>query len=115
MQKPLYLLAALALVGLPALAHAVDLELPASVKIADLVGDQSLASIAGAPFQIIPFEARDQAGHVIAHPEHRLLVQGGLHGNETTAQAFVMWVARRYAHGQSALNQLPRDKVAVDF
>src|SRR5690606_19363421 len=47
--------------------------------------------------------------------EYRFLVQGGLHGNEKLASAFVLWLAQRFAAGESLLNQLQVEGAAFDF
>jgi hypothetical protein len=45
----------------------------------------------------------------------RFLVQGGLHGNELLGSEFVVWLAKRFAAGESLLNTLNRGKVSFDF
>lgn len=45
----------------------------------------------------------------------RLLVQGGLHGDEKLAQQFVVWLLKRYSKGVSLLNRFSISEVAIDF
>lgn len=97
-----------------AVASAPAVDLPQMRRLADLVGVPELKTNGGEEIRVVSFEAKDENGEKI-DPKFRFLVQGGIHGNEETASAFVAWLARRYAHGKSLLNQLPRDKVAVDF
>lgn len=85
-------------------------DLPQVRTVSTLLGDASLKSASGQQIELLEFAPPgDKRGL------YRFLVQGGLHGNEQQASAFVVWVARRYARGESILNQLPKDQVAIDF
>jgi hypothetical protein len=95
-----------------ALANAADP--PKITFLSTLVGTPGLTSVAGEEFRIMQFAPKSATGLSPA-PAFRFLVQGGLHGNEEVASNLVLWMARRYARGQSLLNLLPRDQVAIDF
>lgn len=45
----------------------------------------------------------------------RFLIQGGLHGDEIGASEFVLWLADRFAKGESLLNDLSNRSVEIDF
>lgn len=100
-----------------AAAPSLAASLPMVQNVSKLLGDPKIVSASGSEIELIEFkaapsvkpEAKGRGG--IA----RFLIQGGLHGNEEQASAFVVWVARRYARGESMLNQLPSDQVAFDF
>lgn len=81
-------------------------ELPVIRTLSSVIGDDSLKSLSGKEFELYQY-GKDAP--------HRFLVQGGLHGNEALASHFVVWLARRYARGESMLNLLPKEKVAIDF
>jgi hypothetical protein len=87
-------------------------QLPHVVTLDALLGDATLKTAHGRDFELYRFAPR---GRAPGDARFRFLMQGGLHGDETQASAFVLWVARRYAHGMSALNALPADRVAIDF
>lgn len=84
-------------------------EIPNATSISALTGLKSLKSAAGNEFLVYSFKPKDKA------PAFKFLMQGGMHGNESQASAFVLWIAKRYARGESLLNQLPKDEVAIDF
>jgi hypothetical protein len=89
-------------------------DLPAVHTIASIAKDPALRSVGGKEFEVYSFEAQDVAGRV--NPDaQRILIQGGLHGNEEAGSRFVLWLARRYSHGESMLNLLPRERIAIDF
>lgn len=75
--------------------------------VAAVAGDANLKSLEGKELEVFRLGAVD--------PTYRFLIQGGLHGNEKLASEFVTWLARRYARGESMLNLLPKDSVAIDF
>lgn len=79
--------------------------------ISRLVADPRVLSASGQEIEVHEFRAAEKSEAGLT----RLLVQGGLHGNERITSEFVLWLARRYARGESPLNQLPRDEVAIDF
>ncbi len=91
-----------------------DVDLPQMTRLSAIVGPEDAKSLSGEELRVLQFGARtvDGKGQDAAF---RFLVQGGLHGNEEQASNFVLWLARRYGHGQSLLNLLPRDQVAIDF
>lgn len=117
-QKPSIALALIAAALLAPLGVAQDQasktasfnDLPQMRTISALLSDATLKSASGQQIELLEFKP---AGDVRGF--HRFLVQGGLHGNEQQASAFVVWLARRYARGESVLNLLPRDQVAIDF
>jgi hypothetical protein len=76
-------------------------------RLQDYFGDPNLVS----------HEKRDLVVYRVGHhnPKHRLFIQGGLHGNEELTPIFVIWILERYHKGQSLLNQLAKDDVAIDF
>ena len=76
--------------------------------VSQLTHDAKQRSSAGRELQVIPFAP--ESGQTLA----RFLVQGGLHGNEGSTSTFVLWLASRYAHGTSLLNQLG-PQVGIDF
>ena len=45
----------------------------------------------------------------------RFLVNGGLHGNELLGSEFVVWLTKRFAAGESPLNNLNGGNVEIDF
>ncbi len=45
----------------------------------------------------------------------RVLIQGGLHGNERLSPEFVSWLARRIANEESPINALAIDELQLDF
>ena len=81
------------------------------LSIAQLTGDPSARSTSGRDLQVISFEPKEANNKNTP----RLLIQGGLHGNEGEASKFVLWLARRFARGESPLNQLANQNVAFDF
>lgn len=87
-------------------------KLPTVSTISRALSDASLVSAAGRHFELYRYEARSQRQ---GRARHRFLVQGGLHGNEAVTSQFVVWLSRRYARGESALNALPSEDVAIDF
>ena len=91
----------------------LNFDFPSVTTIAAVTGDASLKSAEGKDFRVLQFDAKDGVARVDA--KYHFLIQGGIHGNEEQASNFVMWLARRYAHGQSLLNLLPKDLVAIDF
>lgn len=74
-------------------------------SIRQITGDNQFRSIKGFDFNVYKFEQ--------PNAKKRLLVQGGLHGNEFLASDFVLWLADRTARGESLLN-LVKD-YSVDF
>ncbi len=110
------ILAALAVVALSTQAFAKDAsvsvgEFPKVRAISKITNDASLRSAGGREFDVIEFGTQTKA----PQPPFRFLVQGGLHGNEEATSTFVLWLARRYARGESPLNTLPKDEVLFDF
>jgi hypothetical protein len=92
--------------------NAVNINATASTQsIAQLTGDPSARSTSGRDLQVISFEPKE----ALNKNTPRLLIQGGLHGNEGEASKFVLWLARRFARGESPLNQLANQNVAFDF
>jgi len=79
-----------------------------ATSISQLTHDSTQRSSRGHELQVIATSPAH--GDISA----RFLVQGGLHGNEGGASAFVLWLASRYVKGQSLLNQLG-PAVAIDF
>jgi hypothetical protein len=84
-------------------------EIPNATSISALTGDKSLKSNAGSEILVYSFAPESKA------PAFRFLMQGGMHGNESQASQFVLWIAKRYARGESLLNQLSTDDIAIDF
>lgn len=76
--------------------------------------DPSLVSAEGRDFEVIRALPRPGAA-ALRKARDRFLVQGGLHGDEVMTTAFVKWLARRYARGESLLNSFPHDEVEIDF
>ena len=89
----------------------VTVNVPGTVQsIAQLTGDPSARSTSGRDLQVISFEPK-----ALGKNTPRLLIQGGLHGNEGEASKFVLWLARRFARSESPLNLLANKDVAFDF
>jgi hypothetical protein len=88
--------------------------IPGMRTVRALSGDKSLVTQAGQDIHVYSFEYKDSTGQP-SKAKHRFLIQGGLHGNELLTTEFVTWLARRYARGQSPLNNLSDDQVAFDF
>lgn len=84
-------------------------ELPSSTTISRITGDANLKSSRGQEIKVYSFAPKDK------NPAYRFLVQGGIHGNESQASQFVIWLARRYARGESLLNKLSEIDAAFDF
>lgn len=95
--------------GAPASSRQDIKEIPNATSISAMTGNPSLKSAAGSEILVYSFKPKDKA------PAFKFLMQGGMHGNESQASAFVLWIAKRYARGESLLNQLPKDEVAIDF
>ena len=92
--------------------NAVNLNATASIQsIAQLTGDPSARSTSGRDLQVISFGPKE----TLNKNTPRLLIQGGLHGNEGEASKFVLWLAERFARGESPLNLLANQNVAFDF
>lgn len=79
--------------------------------ISKIAHDATLKSNGGREFDVIEFGTQTKA----PQPTFRFLVQGGLHGNEEAASTFVLWLAKRYARGESPLNELAKEEVLFDF
>ncbi len=106
----------LLLAALPSVAFAKDpssrfADFPKVRSISKIAGDATLKSAGGREFDVIEFGTQTKA----PQPTYRFLIQGGIHGNEEVASTFVLWLARRYARGESPLNELPKDEVLFDF
>ena len=100
--------------GMAHSAHAAPLTLPSSparsvTSIRQLANNPALVTTSGQDIMVIR-RAEDPS-----HAKHRFLVQGGLHGDEALTSSFVLWLSQRYISGQSLLNQLPANDVAIDF
>lgn len=98
------------------------------VHVSSILGDSMLTSSLGREFLVFPLIQRYSSPAVasnlslsqprINNKSARFLVQGGLHGNETLAPQFVIWLARRFEKGESTLNSLANQEkldVAIDF
>ncbi len=90
-------------------------EFPRVHNISQILNDSSLKTAAGREFEVVEFGNALPATKTQPAAPYRFLIEGGLHGNEEQASFFVLWLARRYARGESPLNQLPKDEVAIDF
>ncbi len=100
---------ALVLIGTPANSKQDLKAIPNATSISALTGDKTLKSNAGSEILVYSFTPESKA------PAFRFLIQGGMHGNESQASQFVLWIAKRYARGESLLNQLAADDIAIDF
>lgn len=92
-------------------------EVPNAVAVTtvrELINDANLVSANGRDFEIIRSISHSS---VVSRLERvdRFLVQGGLHGNEGATTEFVRWLGRRYARGESILNNFPVGEVEIDF
>lgn len=95
--------------GTPANSKQDIKAIPNTTSISAMTGDKSLKSSAGSEILVYSFAPENK------EPAFRFLMQGGLHGNESQASLFVLWIAKRYARGESLLNQLASDDIAIDF
>ena len=87
--------------------------LPEPQALSQLLASHTVQGVA--ELEVIAFPAQGPTGEPIP-PKHRLLIQGGLHGNEEQTTQFVLWLARRFARGDSPLNALAREQaLAIDF
>jgi hypothetical protein len=108
------------LMGLSGVACAnqvLALEVPNAVAmttVREWLNVPNLVSANGRDFEIIrPIGSSTvRPGHEIVD---RFLIQGGLHGNEVATTEFVRWLGRRYARGESILNNFPVGEVEIDF
>ncbi len=100
---------AIAFVDTPAISRQDIKDIPNATSISVLTGDKALKSNAGSEILVYSFAPESKA------PAFRFLLQGGMHGNESQASQFVLWIAKRYARGESLLNQLATDDIAIDF
>jgi hypothetical protein len=92
-------------------------EVPNAVAVStlrELLKDPLIVSSEGRDFEIVRAIGKRLGDHS-NRPVDRFLVQGGLHGNEAATTEFVKWLSRRYARGESLLNQFPVGEVEIDF
>jgi hypothetical protein len=84
--------------------------------VRELAGDPTLRSFGGDDFEVYRHAAKASvAASAPAKERYRFLVQGGLHGNEKLASAFVLWLSQRLAKGESPLNKLQEQGASFDF
>lgn len=109
--KPLtgMLLLCALLYGTPATSRQNIKEIPESTSISAMTGDKTLTSTKGQEILVYTFASKEK------QPAYRFLIQGGMHGNESQASLLVLWMAKRYARGESLLNKLAEHDVAFDF
>lgn len=75
-----------------------------------LTGDSSHKSSEGRSLIIFPIQNPNAKSKAL----HRFYIQGGLHGNERLTSTFVVWLANKYAKGESLLNNLS-EPADIDF
>ncbi len=110
------LIVAIALVycALPSLAQESTPAITAvQTTIAAVVGQENLVSRQGRQIKLLRFSSNSATA--TNTDTYRILLQGGLHGNEVLSTRFVTWLAERVARQQSSLNQLPIANLQIDF
>lgn len=101
---------------LPLSATAQERVAPASPyasNIATVVGKSNLLSQQGRHFDLIRFHSAPNQKP--SEGAYKVLIQGGLHGNEILSTKFVEWLATRVAQNVSPINQLPVQQLHIDF
>lgn len=86
----------------------------AMTTVRELLNDPNLVSANGRDFEVIRSTSHPRVSSRHEHVD-RFLIQGGLHGNEGATTEFVRWLGRRFARGESILNNFPVGEVEIDF
>jgi hypothetical protein len=81
--------------------------------VATLTGDSSLRSTQGRDISVIQIRKSANISGSEASP-FRILIQGGLHGNEALASEFVLWLATRSAAGTGPMAEILNSS-EIDF
>ncbi|MBM4251300.1 MAG: hypothetical protein FJ146_04975 [Deltaproteobacteria bacterium] len=95
------------------LARAETLSLPVVevTTLAKAVGDPRAKSLESRDISLISVRAHAPRQHTPT----RVLIEGGLHGNETATTEFVQWITRRLARGEGPLIPFLTNGVQFDL
>lgn len=83
-----------------------------SLSVSNLIKENIASSANGEAISLYRFPS---ALEEYEKATYKFYIQGGLHGNEGISTAFVSWLMKRVDLGQSLLNQLSSDHIAIDF
>jgi len=101
----------LALTAAIARAESAQLPVVEVTTLAKVVGDSRVKSFEGRDLPFISIHAGGQSKRAPT----RVLIEGGLHGNETATTEFVKWLTKRLASGEGPLVQFVRSGIQFDL